>query len=204
MVKLSKMGGADWNRAKSKAKASTKEMAKELIELYARRKRTPGIRFDPDDEMCREFADSFQYEETDSQLQAISDIRNDMEQDYPMDRLLCGDVGYGKTEVALRAAFKAVMSGKQVAVLVPTTILAYQHYQTFLSRMRSFPVNIDMVSRFRTPKEQAASIRKVARGDTDIIIGTHRLISKDVQFYDLGIVQPCGDGDGAQALLHVA
>jgi len=188
MVKLSKMGGADWNRAKSKAKASTRKMAKELIELYARRKRTKGIRFDPDDEMCREFADSFQYEETDGQLQAISDIRSDMEKDYPMDRLLCGDVGYGKTEVALRAAFKAVMSGKQVAVLVPTTILAYQHYQTFLSRMRSFPVNIDMVSRFRTPKEQAASIRKIARGDTDIIIGTHRLISKDVQFYDLGLI----------------
>ncbi|MBQ4354732.1 MAG: transcription-repair coupling factor [Clostridia bacterium] len=187
-VKLSKMGGADWNRAKSKAKASTKEMAKELIELYARRKRTKGIRFDPDDEMCREFADSFAYEETEGQLQAISDIRADMEQPYPMDRLLCGDVGYGKTEVALRAAFKAVMSGKQVAVLVPTTILAYQHYQTFLSRMRSFPVHIDMVSRFRTPSEQAASIRKAARGDTDIIIGTHRLISKDVQFHDLGLI----------------
>lgn len=188
MVKLSKMGGADWNRAKSKAKASTKEMAKELIELYARRKRTKGIRFDPDDEMCREFADAFEYEETDGQLQAINDIRSDMEQPYPMDRLLCGDVGYGKTEVALRAAFKAVMSGKQVAVLVPTTILAYQHYQTFLSRMRSFPVHIDMVSRFRTAGEQAASLRKVARGDTDIIIGTHRLISKDVQFSDLGLI----------------
>ncbi len=188
MVKLSKMGGADWNRAKSKAKASTKEMAKELIELYARRKRTKGIKFEADDEMCREFANSFEYEETDGQLQAIDDIRNDMEQPYPMDRLLCGDVGYGKTEVALRAAFKAVMSGKQVAVLVPTTILAYQHFQTFLSRMRSFPVNIDMVSRFRSAKEQAASIRKVARGDVDIIIGTHRLISKDVQFHDLGLI----------------
>ncbi len=187
-VKLSKMGGADWTRAKSKAKASTKEMAKELIELYARRKRTPGIRFDPDDELCREFADSFQYEETDGQIQAIADVRYDMEQPYPMDRLLCGDVGYGKTEVALRAAFKAVMSGKQVAILVPTTILAYQHYQTFLSRMRPFPVHVDMVSRFRSPKEQAASLRKVARGDTDIIIGTHRLISKDVQFHDLGLI----------------
>lgn len=188
MVKLSKMGGADWNRAKSKAKASTKEMAKELIELYARRKRTKGIKFDPDDEMCREFANAFEYEETDGQLQAIDDIRHDMEQPYPMDRLLCGDVGYGKTEVALRAAFKAVMSGKQVAVLVPTTILAYQHYQTFLSRMRSFPVNIDMVSRFRTANQQAATLRKVMRGDTDIIIGTHRLISKDVQFHDLGLI----------------
>lgn len=188
MVKLSKMGGADWMRAKSKAKASTHEMAKELIELYARRKRTKGIAFDPDDDMCREFADSFEYEETDGQLSAIEDIKNDMEKPYPMDRLLCGDVGYGKTEVALRAAFKAVMSGKQVAVLVPTTILAYQHYQTFLSRMRAFPVQVDMVSRFRTQSEQAASIRKVARGDTDIIIGTHRLISKDVKFRDLGLI----------------
>lgn len=188
MVKLSKMGGTDWMRAKSKAKASTKEMAKELIELYARRKRTKGIAFDPDDDMCREFADSFEYEETDGQLTAIDDIRQDMEKPYPMDRLLCGDVGYGKTEVALRAAFKAVAGGKQVAVLVPTTILAYQHYQTFLSRMRAFPVKIDMVSRFRTQSEQAASMRKVARGDTDIIIGTHRLISKDVKFYDLGLI----------------
>ncbi len=188
MVKLSKMGGSDWVRTKSKAKAATKEMAKELIELYARRKKTKGIAFDPDDDMCMEFADSFEYEETDGQLAAIDDIRQDMEKPYPMDRLLCGDVGYGKTEVALRAAFKAVMSGKQVAVLVPTTILAYQHYQTFLSRMRAFPIKIDMVSRFRTQSEQAAAVRKVARGDTDIIIGTHRLISKDVSFFDLGLI----------------
>ncbi len=187
-VKLSKMGGADWAKAKSKAKAATREMAKELIELYARRKRTRGIRFDPDDEMCREFADTFAYEETDGQLRAIEDVRRDMEAEYPMDRLLCGDVGYGKTEVALRAAFKAVMSGKQVAILVPTTILAYQHYQTFVSRMRAFPVQIDMVSRFRTQSQQQASIRKVRRGETDIIIGTHRLISKDVEFHDLGLI----------------
>ena len=187
-VKLSKMGGAEWSRAKTRAKTATREMAKELIDLYARRKRTKGFAFDRDDEMCREFADAFEYEETEGQLAAIDDIRRDMEQPYPMDRLLCGDVGYGKTEVALRAAFKAVMSGKQVAVLVPTTILAYQHYQTFLSRMRSFPVHVDMVSRFRKPNEQAASIRKVARGDTDIIIGTHRLISKDIQFRDLGLI----------------
>lgn len=187
-VKLSKMGGADWNRTKIKAKAATREMAKELIELYARRRRTKGIAFDPDDAMMREFADSFEHEETDGQLTAIDDIRRDMEQPYPMDRLLCGDVGYGKTEVALRAAFKAVMSGKQVAVLVPTTILAYQHFQTFQSRMRAFPIRVDMVSRFRTQNEQAASIRRVARGDTDIIIGTHRLISKDVEFKDLGLI----------------
>ena len=188
MVKLSKMSGADWTKAKTKAKASAREMAKELIELYAKRKRTEGFAFEPDDDMCREFADSFEYEETDGQLEAINDVRRDMEQPYPMDRLLCGDVGYGKTEVALRAAFKAVMNGKQVAVLVPTTILAYQHYQTFLSRMRAFPVNIDMVSRFRSSSEQQASIRKVKRGDTDIIIGTHRLISKDVEFCDLGLI----------------
>ncbi|MBE6726109.1 MAG: transcription-repair coupling factor [Ruminococcaceae bacterium] len=187
-VKLSKMGGADWTRAKTRAKTATREMAKELIDLYARRKKTRGFAFDPDDDMCREFADAFEYEETDGQLSAIADIRRDMEQPWPMDRLLCGDVGYGKTEVALRAAFKAVMSGKQVAVLVPTTILAYQHYQTFLSRMRAFPVRVDMVSRFRKPSEQAASVRRVARGDTDIIIGTHRLISKDVTFRDLGLI----------------
>ncbi len=187
-VKLSKMGGADWTRAKTRAKTATREMAKELIDLYARRKRTKGIAFDPDDELCREFASAFEYEETDGQLQAIEDIRRDMERPYPMDRLLCGDVGYGKTEVALRAAFKAVMSGKQVAVLVPTTILAYQHYQTFLARMRAFPVQVDMLSRFRKPNELAASVRKLARGDTDIIIGTHRLISADIKFRDLGLI----------------
>lgn len=187
-VRLSKTGGADWVRAKSKAKAATREMAKELIELYARRKRTKGIPFDPDDAMYREFADSFEYEETDGQISAIDDIRADMEKPYPMDRLLCGDVGYGKTEVALRAAFKAVMSGYQVALLVPTTILAYQHYQTFLSRLRSFPVTVDMLSRFRTATEQAATVRKIARGDVDIVIGTHRLISKDVKFNNLGLI----------------
>lgn len=187
-VKLSKMGGADWNRTKAKAKAATREMAKELIALYAKRKRTKGIAFDPDDDLCRQFADSFEYEETEGQSAAIADIRRDMEASYPMDRLLCGDVGYGKTEVALRAAFKAVMSGYQVAVLVPTTILAFQHLQTFQSRLRGFPVEVDMLSRFRTPTQQAASLRKLRRGDTDIIIGTHRLISKDVTFSNLGLI----------------
>ena len=187
-VKLSKMGGADWTRTKAKAKAATKEMAKELIALYAKRKRTKGIAFDPDDDMCRQFADSFEYEETEGQSAAITDIRRDMEASYPMDRLLCGDVGYGKTEVALRAAFKAVMSGYQVAVLVPTTILAFQHLQTFQSRLRGFPVEVDMLSRFRTPTQQAASLRKLRRGDTNIIIGTHRLISKDVTFSNLGLI----------------
>ncbi len=187
-VKLSKMGGADWTRAKTKAKTATKEMAKELIALYAARKRAKGFAFSPDDEMCREFADSFEFEETDGQLAAIEEVRRDMEADYPMDRLVCGDVGYGKTEVALRAAMKAVMSGKQVALLVPTTILAYQHFKNFKRRMRSFPVNVDMLSRFRSPSELRASVRKLKRGETDIIIGTHRLISSDVEFYDLGLV----------------
>ncbi len=187
-VKLSKMGGADWNRAKTKAKAAAKDMAKELIELYARRRRTPGISFDFDDDLSNMFADSFIYEETEGQLAAIEDITRDMEAHYPMDRLLCGDVGYGKTEVALRAAFKAVRSGYQVAILVPTTILAFQHYQTILSRMRGFPVKVDMVSRFRSPKEQAATLRRLRRGEVDIIVGTHRLISKDVEFSNLGLL----------------
>lgn len=187
-VKLSRMGGADWNRAKSRASADAKEMAKELIELYARRRRAKGIAFPPDDDMSRQFADAFEYEETDSQLAAVEDIRRDMEAPYPMERILCGDVGYGKTEVALRAAFKAVEGGKQVAILVPTTILAYQHYQTALSRFRGFPVTIDMLSRFRTKAQQTVSLRKLRRGETDIVIGTHRIISSDIEFHDLGLV----------------
>ncbi|MBR3423327.1 MAG: transcription-repair coupling factor, partial [Clostridia bacterium] len=187
-VKLSKMGGADWNRARTRAKAATREMAKELIALYAERRRTKGTAFEPDDEMSREFASTFEYEETDGQLSAIEDVRRDMEEPYPMDRLICGDVGYGKTEVALRAAFKAVMSGKQVAVLVPTTLLAYQHYNSFAARLRSFPVSVDMISRFRTRSEQQSTLRRLRRGDLDIIIGTHRLISRDVEFHDLGLV----------------
>lgn len=187
-VRLSRMGGAEWGKAKAKAKAATREMAKELIQLYAARLRKKGFAFSPDDAMTREFADTFEYDETDGQLAAIEDIRRDMEADYPMDRLLCGDVGYGKTEVAIRAAFKAVMSGKQVAILVPTTILALQHYQTLLSRMRGFAVNVDMLSRFRNSKQQALSLRKLERGETDIIVGTHRLLSKDVKFHDLGLV----------------
>ncbi|MBR0302737.1 MAG: transcription-repair coupling factor, partial [Clostridia bacterium] len=187
-VKLSKMGGADWNRSKSRAKSAAKDMARELIELYAKRRRTPGIAFDPDDAMSADFAEAFEYEETDSQMSAIADVTRDMEQHYPMDRIICGDVGYGKTEVAMRAAFKAASSGYQVAVLVPTTILAYQHYQTFSARFRGFPVTIDMISRFRSPAERARSLRKLKRGETDIIIGTHRLISKDVEFSRLGLI----------------
>lgn len=187
-VKLSKMGGSDWVKAKTKAKLAAKSMAKELIRLYAERQRKQGFAFEPDDDMQREFEASFEYEETSGQLDSVSEIKKDMESSVPMDRLLCGDVGFGKTEVALRAAFKAVMSGKQVAVLVPTTILAMQHYQTILSRMRGFPVKCGMISRFRTPKQQQETLRALRRGDIDIIVGTHRLVSNDIVFKDLGLV----------------
>lgn len=187
-VRLSKMGGTEWVKAKTKVKTAAKAMAKELIQLYAKRLRLAGHAFPPDSAMEREFADNFAYTETAGQLAAIEDITRDMEASHPMDRLLCGDVGYGKTEVAMRAAFKAVADGKQVAILVPTTILALQHYETLLSRMRGFPVNVDMLSRFRNAKQQAASLRKIARGETDIIVGTHRILSKDIEFRDLGLV----------------
>lgn len=187
-VKLSKMGGSTWQKAKSKAKASAKEMAKELIDLYARRMRLNGFSFQPDGIMEREFDSSFEYEETDSQLEAIADIKADMERPYPMDRVLCGDVGYGKTEVALRAAMKCIANNKQVAILVPTTILAMQHYQTALARFAGTGVNIGMISRFRTAKDQAATLRRLRRGDLDIIIGTHKLLGGKVQFKDLGLL----------------
>lgn len=187
-VRLSRMGGAEWGKVKSKAKAATKEMAKELIQLYAARARKKGFAFAKDDRLEREFADTFEYDETQGQLDAIAEIKKDMESSVPMDRLLCGDVGYGKTEVALRAAFKAVANGKQVAILVPTTILALQHYQTIISRMRGFPVNADMLSRFRNAKQQALTLRKLERGEVDIIVGTHRMLSKDIKFRDLGLV----------------
>ncbi len=187
-VKLSKMGGKEWHNAKSRAKTASREMAKELIEIYARRQRTEGIAFDEDGDLSAQFDASFEFEETDGQLSAIEDIRRDMEKGCPMDRLLCGDVGYGKTEVAIRAAFKAVQSGYQVAILVPTTILCLQHYQTLISRMRNFPVTVDMVSRFRTKKEQSLTLRRLKRGEIDIIVGTHRLISEDVEFANLGLL----------------
>ncbi len=187
-VKLSRMGGADWTKAKSRAKASAKSMANELIRLYAERQTREGFAFSEDDDAQAQFDSSFEYEETDGQLSAIEDVKRDMQSRVPMDRLICGDVGYGKTEVALRAAFKAALDGKQTAVLVPTTILAFQHYRTFLSRMRGFPVKCEMLSSFRTPKQNEETLRKLRRGDVDIIIGTHRLISKDVKFKDLGLV----------------
>ena len=187
-VKLSKMGGTEWHRTRSKAKNAARDMAKKLIAIYAERQRRPGFAFPEDSEMERDFADAFQYEETESQSVAIREIISDMCRPVPMNRLLCGDVGFGKTEVALRAAFKAIMGGKQVAILVPTTILALQHYQTALSRMREYPVTVEMLSRFKKPREAAEIMRKTARGEVDILIGTHRLLSKNIKFRDLGLL----------------
>ncbi len=188
LVKLSKFGGGEWGRAKTRAKAAAREIAKDLIKLYAERSRRPGYAFPPDDDMQADFEAGFEYEETEGQLAAAEDIKEDMMKPVPMDRLLCGDVGFGKTEVAMRAAYKAVLGGKQVAVLVPTTILALQHYQTFCARMRSSPVTVDMISRFRTAKQQSQSLRNIKNGNTDIIIGTHRLVSKDIEFKNLGLL----------------
>ena len=187
-VKLSKMGGGDWARSKSRAKSAAKDIAKDLIRLYAERQRLPGFAFPADSELEDEFAASFEYEETESQLVAIEEIKRDMMKPVPMNRLLCGDVGFGKTEVALRAAFKAIMGGKQVAILVPTTILALQHLETASSRMRGYPVTVEMVSRFRTPKEVERILLRTARGEIDILIGTHKLLSKKVSFRDLGLL----------------
>ncbi|MCQ2385357.1 MAG: transcription-repair coupling factor, partial [Clostridia bacterium] len=187
-VKLSKLGGKEWGKSKSRAKAAAKDMAKKLVELYAARQRKPGFAFPEDSDMERDFADSFEFEETDPQLVAIGEITGDMTRPVPMDRLLCGDVGFGKTEVALRAAFKAICAGKQVAILVPTTILALQHYQTVVSRMRGYPVNVAMLSRLRTPKERAVTLKRLARGEVDLVIGTHSLLSSSVTFRDLGLL----------------
>ena len=187
-VKLSRLGGAEWHKSTARAKAAAKDMAKDLIALYAERQRKPGYKFPAECEMEREFAEGFEYEETEPQLTAISEITSDMEKSVPMERLLCGDVGFGKTEVALRAAFKAICAGKQVAILVPTTILALQHYQTAMSRMRGYPVNIEMLSRFRTAKESAAIMRRLKRGEIDLVVGTHKLLGKDVEFKNLGLL----------------
>ena len=186
--RLSKMGGSDWKRITNKAKAAITELASELLRLYAQRKIVTGHAFGPDTEMQREFEAGFPFEETPDQLQAIQEIKKDMEKPIPMDRLLCGDVGYGKTEVAIRAAFKAVTDGKQVAVLVPTTVLAQQHFMTFTQRMESFGVNVELISRFRTPREQRATLKKVREGQVDVLIGTHRILQSDVQFHDLGLL----------------
>ena len=187
-VKLNKLGTQEWVRTKAKVKASTDELAKGLIKLYAERENVKGHAFGEDTPWQRDFEDTFRYNETQDQLRSIEEVKADMEKPQPMDRLLCGDVGFGKTEVALRAAFKAVCDSKQVAYLCPTTVLSMQHYETFLSRMADFPINIEMLSRFRTAKQQTEIIKKLKDGRIDIVIGTHRLLSKDVKFKDLGLL----------------
>ncbi len=187
-VRLSKMGGAEWARTRSRAKSAAKDMAKKLIALYAERQRLPGHAFAPDSEWQREFEDNFGYTETDDQLRCAAEIKRDMESSVPMDRLLCGDVGFGKTEVALRAVMKCVLDGKQAAILVPTTVLAQQHYQTALQRFFGFPVTVEVLSRFKTGGQSAQVIGDLASGKCDLVIGTHRLLSKDVKFKNLGLL----------------
>lgn len=186
--KVDRLGGSTWEKAKARAREAIEEMAEELLKIYAERQVQKGHAFTPPDEIYREFEASFAFEETPDQLSAIEDVIRDMESDKPMDRLVCGDVGYGKTEVAMRGAFKSVMDGKQVAVLVPTTILAQQHMETFRERLKAYPVKVEMLSRFRSPKEQKVILEQVKKGDIDIIIGTHRLLQADVAFKDLGLL----------------
>jgi transcription-repair coupling factor (superfamily II helicase) len=185
---LDRLGGTSWARTKSRIKKSMRDMAEELLKLYAQRQTVPGYGFSPDTAWQQEFEDAFEFELTRDQTDALAAVKSDMEATRPMDRLLCGDVGYGKTEVALRAAFKAVMDGKQVAVLAPTTVLAFQHYNTMQQRFTAFPVRIQLLSRFRSPKEQKQILEDLEMGRVDIIVGTHRLLSKDVVFRDLGLV----------------
>lgn len=186
--KLNKLGSKEWIKTKNRVKENLREVAKELIDLYAKRSKAKGFAFSKDTGWQKEFEDTFNYTETDDQLRCIEEMKNDMEQEKPMDRLLCGDVGYGKTEVAIRGTFKACMDGKQVAYLVPTTILANQQYETFKERMKSFPVKVEVLNRFRTAKEQKEIIKKLQLGEIDILIGTHRILSKDVIFKDLGLL----------------
>lgn len=186
-VKLSRLGGADWQRTKSRVRKAVKDMAKELSKLYTERMQAKGYAFSPDGEWQRDFEAKFMYDETPDQLRCADEIKGDMEKLAPMDRLLCGDVGFGKTEVALRAAFKCVCDSKQCAILCPTTILAWQHYQSILNRFDDYPVRIELLSRFRTQKQQKEILKKLKRGEIDIVVGTHRLVQKDVVFRDLGL-----------------
>ncbi len=186
-VRLSKLNSVEWQKTRARVKKAVEDMAKELTELYAKRMQVKGHAFSPDTDWQNDFERRFPYDETDDQLRCIEEIKADMERESPMDRLLCGDVGFGKTEVALRAAFKCVMDGKQCALLCPTTILAWQHYQTVRRRMEGFPVKVDLLSRFRTAREQKQVLDELRRGETDIIIGTHRLVQNDVKFKDLGL-----------------
>ena len=187
--RLHRMGGTDWLKAKAKAKKSVEDIAKKLIEIYAQRRQSKGFAFSPDDATQHDFEDAFPYQETDDQLKAIAEIKADMEKEKPMDRLLCGDVGFGKTEVAIRAAYKAALDGKQVAVLVPTTVLAQQHYHTFTARFADFAPTVDVICRFRSPKEQRETLKKVEMGQVDILIGTHAILNrKKVHFKNLGLL----------------
>lgn len=186
--KIYKLGGKDWANTKAKVKNNLREVAKELIELYAKRQKIKGHAFSPDNEWQTQFENSFQYAETDDQMRCIEEVKKDMENPKPMDRLLCGDVGYGKTEVAIRAAFKAVMDQKQVVYLVPTTVLADQQYENFRSRMKEYPIRVAVLNRFKTKKEQDDIIKKLKLGEIDIVIGTHRVLSQDVEFKDLGLL----------------
>jgi transcription-repair coupling factor (superfamily II helicase) len=185
---LNRLGSQQWSKTKTRVRKAMQDMAAELLKLYAQRNTAEGTAFSKDNEFQREFEDAFDYSETDDQMSAIRAVKYDMESPTPMDRLLCGDVGYGKTEVAMRAAFKAVQDGKQVAVLTPTTILSFQHFETFKQRFAQFPIHIEMISRFRTAKEQKDIVERVATGKVDILIGTHRLLSKDIKFQDLGLL----------------
>jgi len=185
---LNRLGSQQWTKTKARVRKAMQDMAAELLKLYAERHTAEGTAFTKDNEFQREFEDAFDYSETDDQMAAIRAVKYDMESPTPMDRLLCGDVGYGKTEVAMRAAFKAVQDGKQVAVLTPTTVLSFQHFETFKQRFAQFPINVEMISRFRTAKEQKDIVERVATGKVDILIGTHRLLSKDIKFQDLGLL----------------
>ncbi len=186
--KLDKLGGTTWARTKASVKKAMRDMADELLRLYATRQMVAGHSFSQDSPWQFEFEEAFEFEETEDQQAAIDDIKHDMESRKPMDRLLCGDVGYGKTEVAMRAAFKAVMDGKQIAILAPTTILAFQHYKTLLRRFASFPVTVELLSRYRSPKEQKEIGAKIETGEIDVVVGTHRILSKDMKFKDLGLL----------------
>lgn len=187
-VKLNKLNSMEWSKTRSRVKSAVRDMAEELTKLYAQRQIAKGFAFSPDNDWQADFEERFDYQETDDQLRSIQEIKEDMEKPVPMDRLLCGDVGFGKTEVALRAAFKCMLDSKQAAILVPTTVLAWQHYQTAIKRFEHFPVKVELLSRFRKPKEQQQIIRELNRGTIDLIIGTHRLVQKDVKFKDLGLV----------------
>ena len=186
-VRLNKLNSVDWQKTRARTKAAVKDMARELIELYAKRMNTPGFAFTEDDDMQREFEERFPYDETYDQLRCVEEIKQDMQKPSPMDRLLCGDVGFGKTEVAVRAMFKCVADGKQCAVLVPTTILAWQHFQTFRQRFEGYPIRVELLSRFRTAREQRETIRDLKKGLVDVVVGTHRVVQKDVEFKDLGL-----------------